>query len=82
MKKYLKMLNPSLLTSEQILIIKSKFNLFKNRDIKDITEELEDPIRIDFDNTILSAYGIESLYDSIKNSFLFLYTMRTNVNAE
>ena len=82
MKKYLKMLNPSLLTSEQILVIKSKFNLFKNRDIKDITEELEDPIRIDFDNTILSAYGIESLYDSIKNSFLFLYTMRTNVNAE
>lgn len=80
MKKYLKMLNPSLLNQEQIKEIKYKFNLFKTRDIKNILDELEEPIRIDFDKTILKAYGIEELYDPIKSSFLFLYNMRTNVN--
>jgi hypothetical protein len=80
MKKYLKMLNPSLLNEEQIKEIKYKFNLFKTRDIKNILDELEEPIRIDFDKTILKAYGIEELYDPIKSSFLFLYNMRTNVN--
>ncbi|WNY99953.1 N-6 DNA methylase [Sulfurospirillum sp. 'SP'] len=79
MKKYLKMLDPSLLNEEQIQNIKEKFNLFKTRNIKDITEELEDPIRKDFDFTILKAYEIEHLYDSIKNSFLFLYQMRNSV---
>ena len=80
MKKYLKMLNPSLLNEEQIKEIKYKFNLFKTRDIKNILDELKEPIRIDFDKTILKAYGIEELYDPIKSSFLFLYNMRTNVN--
>lgn len=80
MKKYLKMLNPSLLSEEQEEEIKHKFNLFKTRNIKDIIEELNDPIRMDFDKTILKAYGIEEFYDSIKSSFLFLYNMRTSVN--
>lgn len=80
MKKYLKMLNPSLLNEEQIKEIKYKFNLFKTRDVKNILDELKEPIRIDFDKTILKAYGIEELYDPIKSSFLFLYNMRTNVN--
>lgn len=80
MKKYLKMLNPSLLNDDQIQDIKDKFNLFKTRDIKDITEELEDPTRKDFDMVVLEAYSIKNLYDPIKNSFLFLYNMRTNIN--
>ena len=79
MKKYLKMLDPSLLNEDQIQDIKDKFNLFKTRDIKDITEELEDPVRKDFDMAILEAYEIENLYEPIKNSFLFLYNMRTNI---
>ncbi len=82
MKKYLKMLDPSLLNENQIQNIKDKFDLFKSRDIKDITEEIEDQIRKDFDMAILEAYHIKDLYDSIKNSFLFLYNMRTNINIE
>jgi len=78
MKKYLRMLDPSLLTENQIEEIKDKFNLFKMRDIKDITEELEDQTRQNFDMAVLEAYEIENLYDSIKNSFLFLYNMRTS----
>jgi hypothetical protein len=80
MKKYLKMLNPALLNEEQKEEIKDKFNKFKNREIQDITKELNDPIRKDFDMTVLKAYGIESFYDEIKNSFLFLYNMRINVS--
>lgn len=82
MKKYLKILNPSLLNYEQIQKIKDKFNLFKDRDIKDITDELKDETRKNFDIAVLEAYKIEELYDSIKNSFLFLYNMRTSIDIE
>ncbi len=47
MKKYLKMLNPALLNEEQKEEIKDKFNKFKNREIQDITKELNEPIRKD-----------------------------------
>ncbi len=76
MKKYFKMLNPSLLNDNQIQNIKGKFNTFKTAEIKDITEELDNPLRIAFDLSILRAYGIENLYEFIKKSFLFLYNMR------
>ena len=76
MKKYFRMLNPSLLTDSQIKEIKNKFALFKNRDVQNIRIELNDSIRKDFDLTVLKAYEIEHLYDSIKSSFLFLFNMR------
>ena len=79
MQKYLKMLNPELLNDNQIEDIKNKFNLFKHRDIKDIREELIDPIRLDFDITVLKYYKMEHLYEKIKESFLFLFNMRTNM---
>ncbi len=78
MKKYLKMLDPSQLSKEQIINIKAKFNLFKNRNINVITEELNNPIRKEFDLIVLKSYGIEHLYIPIKESFLFLYNMRVN----
>lgn len=79
MKKNLQMLNPLLLNNEQIQDIKDRFNLFKDREIEDITQEIEDQTRKDFDMAVLRAYEIEDFYDSIKDSFLFLYKMRTNV---
>ena len=58
LKKNLKILNPELLTESQKNLIKEKFELFKNREIMDIEDELADNIRNDFDNTVLEAYGI------------------------
>ena len=77
MNKYLKILDPSLLSDDQIKDIKYRFSLFKSRDIEDIREELSHQIRKDFDIAILTYYNIEHLYENIKNSFLFLFNLRT-----
>ncbi len=79
MNKYLRMLNPDLLTQEQADLIKTKFEIIKYRDVNNILEELKDPDRIDFDNTILNAYGILDIKDKIVESFLYLYHLRTSV---
>ncbi|MGQ4006437.1 N-6 DNA methylase [Francisellaceae bacterium CB300] len=77
MNKYLKILDPSLLSDDQIKDIKYRFSLFKSRDIEDIREELSHQIRKYFDIAILTYYNIEHLYENIKNSFLFLFNLRT-----
>jgi len=79
MKKYLRILNPDLLTEEQVLLIKNKFILVRDREIKNITEEFKEKDRIDFDNSVLEAFGIVHLKEKIMNSFLYLFKMRTNV---
>jgi len=80
LKKNLKILNPELLTEAQKSLIKEKFELFKNREIMDIEDELSDNIRNDFDNTVLESYCILHLRQEILNAFFFLYNMRTSVN--
>ena len=79
MKKNLRMLNPALLTPEQIIEIKNKFVSLRDRDIKSIKEEFRSTDRQEFDNTVLEAFGILHLKDQIVNSFLYLYDMRTAV---
>jgi hypothetical protein len=80
-KEYLRVLNPNLLTKEQITLIKNKFISIRDREIKNITDEFKEEDRIDFDNIVLEAFGILHLKDKIKNSFLYLYNMRTNVRV-
>jgi len=79
MSKYLRMLNPDLITEDQANLIKEKFEVIKYRDVKNILEELEDSDRIDFDNTVLEAYGLLDIKDNIIDSFLYLYHIRTTV---
>ena len=79
MKKYLRVLNPNLLTQEQITLIKNRFILVRDREIKGILEEFKEKDRINFDNTILEAFGILHLKEKIMNSFLYLFGMRTNI---
>ena len=81
MKKYLRMLNPELLTEEQMLLIKEKFILVRDREIKNITDEFKEADRIEFDEVVLEAFGILHLKDNIINSFLYLYGMRTSVRT-
>ena len=81
MKKYLRMLNPELLTPEQIVKVKEKFASVRDRDVKPIIEELRTPDRQEFDNTVLEAFEIAYLKDQIVNSFLYLYNMRTAVST-
>lgn len=79
MKNNLRMLNPNLLTEEQVDFIKNKFILVRDREIKNIIEEFKEEDRIDFDNTVLEAFGIVHLKERIMDSFLYLYEMRTDV---
>ena len=79
MRKYLRVLNPDLLTVEQINIIKKKFILIRDREIKNILQEFKEEDRVDFDNTVLEAFGLLHLKDRIIDSFLYLFDMRTNV---
>lgn len=75
----LRMLNPELLTEEQTLLIKEKFVLVRNREIRPIIEEFKKSDRIEFDAVVLESFGILYLKEKIMNSFLYLYNMRTNV---
>jgi len=78
MRKYLRMLNPDLLSEEQITLIKSKFIFIRDREIKNITEEFEEKDRIEFDNIVLEAFGILHLKKKIMTSFSYLFDMRRN----
>ncbi len=79
MKKYLRVLNPDLLSQEQITLIKNRFSLVRDREIKNIIEEFKEEDRIEFDNTVLEAFGILHLKEKIMNSFLYLFEMRSNI---
>ena len=79
MKKYLRVMNHNLLTEEQATLIKTKFIPIRDREIKNIIDELKEKDRVDFDNAVLEAFGILHLKEKIMNSFLYLFDMRTNI---
>jgi len=64
--KTLLVLNPALLTVNSIKEIKKSFQPLKTRKIKPIFEEVKQPDRINFDKTVLKAFGInESILTSL-----------------
>ena len=79
-KKQMYMLNPDLLDRNARENIKRKFQLLLNRPIKIITEELRMVDRIEFDNAVLSAFGISHYREQIVNAFLTLFQIRKAVN--
>ena len=62
------MLNPDLLSDEQIKKILEKFALLKKRGIVDMDSDLYDPIRTDFDIVVLEAYNISQYHSTIIDS--------------
>ena len=59
------MLNPSLLSEEQQTDILEKFAALLSRGIVDINQDIEDPVRREFDMAVLNAYGIGRYFDNI-----------------
>ena len=80
MKNNLKILNPELLLDKQKEEIKEKFNALKKRNILSILEELKLKDREDFDNTVLSSFGIIKYKNQIDKSLKILYEIRTKTN--
>ena len=70
------MLNPLLLSEEDKIGILEAFQPLKNRNVQYTNVELSMPDRINFDMAVLSAYGIEEHYESIKESLLSMQKMR------
>ena len=67
------MLNPALLNEEQKTAIMTQFSQLVERGILDINQDIDDPIRQEFERVVLDAFGIGEYFDNIVSS---LKTMR------
>ena len=76
------MLNPNLLTDKQKSDILVKFVPLINRGIIDINQDLDDPVRQEFEKTVLSAFDISDYYDNIVNSLKAMRRIRKTVKQE
>lgn len=74
------MLNPSLVSENDRKQILDCFKKLKARQIfQTVEEELQDPVRLEFDMTVLRAFGIDSYYENIVNSLKSLRQVRKSV---
>lgn len=73
------MLNPALLSEEQKTDIMEKFSALTERGIVDINNDLNDPIRQEFDRTLLNAFGIGDYLDRIVGSLKAIRRIRKAV---
>jgi type I restriction-modification system DNA methylase subunit len=73
------MLNPSLLNEEQKIEITDKFSALMSRGIVDINQDMEDPVRREFDMTVLNAFGIGKYFVNIVSSLKAMRKVRKAV---
>ena len=73
------MLNPTLLSEEWKKEILKSFILLKERGIIDINQELVDPIRQNFDRTVMNAFGIDEYHEKIVSSLKEMRRIRKAV---
>ena len=73
------MLNPALLNESQKADIMEKFEVLMSRGIVDINQDMEDPVRREFDMVVLNAFGIGSYFDNIVSSLKAMRKVRKAV---
>lgn len=73
------MLNPKLVSIEDRHQIVDAFNKLKKREILNVSEELEDKMRINFEMKVLKAFGLEGYFDDIKSSLISMQETRFSV---
>lgn len=76
LSRQLHMLNPNILSKQQIIHIAEAFKPLLNRNVLDLTNELKQQDRINFDKAVLQAYGIEHLKEPIYSSLQHLFKIR------
>lgn len=74
--KNMYMINPEVISEEDEQEILELFATIKSRDVMDVENELNDPIREKFDRKVLASIGCEDLYESIKSSLLSMQYTR------
>lgn len=75
-------LNPTLLTHEQTTVILEKFSTLAERGIVGINQDLNDPIRQEFDRAVLNAFGIGYYHDRIVDSLKTMRRIRKAVKQQ
>ncbi|MBA4508042.1 SAM-dependent DNA methyltransferase [Clostridium sporogenes] len=78
-EKRFRMLNPKLLNKHDKNEIIELYKKLETRNVKSISEELEQTDRATFDKAVLKAFGLELYYENIKNSLLQLFNIRKSV---
>ena len=73
------MLNPNNINNQQRERILEKFDALLQREVYSTERELSEADRIEFDQEVLRAYGIDQYYNDIKNSLLSMQRMRLGV---
>lgn len=73
------MLNPTLLNEEQKTDIMTQFSQLVDRGILDINQDLNDPIRQEFERVVLDAFGIGEYYDNVVESLKAMRRIRKAV---
>ena len=61
LKNYLHLLDPKLINQKQIDSIKESFTPLLNRPFENLVDELQLSDRQEFDRTVLSCWGLESI---------------------
>ena len=70
------MINPKLLSSSQKEEILKAFEPLLKRKILPVEQELKQEDRKKFDSIVLKAYGIDGIYNEIKESLLSMMNVR------
>jgi hypothetical protein len=72
-------LNPALLNEEQKTAIMTQFSQLVERGILDINQDIDDPIRQEFERVVLDAFGIGEYFDNIVSSLKAMRKVRKAV---
>ena len=80
-EEFMHILNPELLSEESILEIKRAFIPLLNRDILEIADELEQPDRQFFDETVIRSFNLNVDRNLIYDSLLSLVEIRLTANT-
>ncbi len=73
------MLNPALLNEEQKATIMTQFSQLVERGILDINQDIDNPIRQEFERVVLDAFGIGEYFDNIVSSLKAMRKIRKAV---
>lgn len=74
------MLNPKLIDSSARQRILVAFNKLKSRKIMNVSDEVCDPIRIEFEHEVMRSFGIDEYFDKIKTSLISMQNTRAAVH--
>jgi hypothetical protein len=79
-EEFMHMLNPAQLADSSKLLIKQAFEPIKNREIREVADELEQADRQNLDDVVINAFGLNIARHRIYESLLNLISIRQSVH--